>query len=310
MTDKLSIIKKAKANGRIFTMKMVWEGWAHEVVAHGGVCPEREEFWAWREGESEPVVIPDTKEQSSVREKERKAMRAEASFVGDGSTVMGDHMTSKDLLDIFGEDGEAGRTTIIEDDEPTPVPTKVKARARLRDKHSSVDQLISSYTNVPVASTSNTILPPELVQRRKEPTRAVVAAVPEPQPQARGLAMERAEDTGLRMGAKIGKSVIQAISTSRSTSFLSDETVKRTVVQHATRVAGALDDSAYFEDVAAKRPVEDDEAKQIFTGKTFCLVGMGKAGDIVKRAVEQHGGAVVDRSEEAQVDMLCVLAFS
>lgn len=312
-------------------MKVVWEGWAREAIAHGGVRAERESFWAWQEGVPEPVIEDETPVEKGARELKKQNMRGEDSFIGLDRTA-----TTSKMLDIYGEGsealngGEEDRTTMMDLDKDgetlIPVATRKKAKGRHVTGLNSVDQLLSSYTNIPSAkiaststdaSTSKSILPPGLVApRRLDPKKDQNGTV-EANRTKRPLEMERAEETGLRMGAKVGNSVIKAISTSRSTSFITAPTAIPRPFIRATSARDNSDDSAFFDDIPPTKaptrsepdPADAPEEIRLFEGLSFVLVETKGSEGIIRSTIEKQGGTVLENEDEDPSCYIMTLAF-
>ena len=321
LSEKLAMVSASRKLGRGSTMKVVWEGWAKEVIAHGGVRAEREEFWAWKEGVPEPIVEVETTIQKDARELGKRNMRGEDSFIGLDRTA-----TINELMDIHGAgseapNGEDDKTmTEFENDgaeKHIPVATRKKPKLRHGAGLDSVDALLSAYTNLPTpseASTSKSILPPGLVAPRRTDSRKDEKA--QAKESSRQLEMERAEETGLRMGAKVANSVIKALSTARSESFVTAPTAIPRPFIRAASARATSDDSAFFDDIPPTKPIPRaepevavEQEEMLFKGLSFVLVETKEWESIIRTNIEKYGGTILESEEEDPSCYIMTLAF-
>lgn len=192
-----------------------------------------------------------------------------------------------------------------EDREERTVVLSRKTKARgAKQELLAVDNLIQGYSGSQ----------PTRVRMEEEDNEDVPQGIEMTRERDVGMQMELVEDKD-RLGAK-GKSVIKALSNSRSTSFHATTPARPKKLGAAkmlstTRDEGptAADDSAFFEDSALVPKVveeEEEEIPQIFAGQSFALVMMGEAGELVGTAVEQLGGTVSFDEGEDEADWVCV----
>lgn len=321
LSEKLVLISKARQLGKPPTMKVVWEGWAKEAIEHGGVRAEREVFWAWNEGVPEPVVEVETPVEKVARESKKRNMREEDSFIGLDRTA-----TADGLMEIYGGASEAVEDQTIteaeqEGEKHIPVATRKKPKIRHGAGLNSVDQLLSSFTNRLDASTStsNSILPPGLVAPRrldskKDENSLTLKTKSKEKP--RPLEMERAEETGLRIGSKVANSVIKAISTSRATSIVVPPTAIPRPFIRANSARATSDDSAFFDDIPPTKvpprsepEVSPEQEGKLFKGLSFVLVETKESESIIRGSIEKNGGTVLESENDDPSCYVMTLAF-
>lgn len=319
LSEKLVMVSKARQLGKASVMKVVWEGWAKEAIEHGGVRAEREAFWAWSEGVPEPVVEMETPVETKARQSKKRNMRGEDSFVGLDRTA-----TADGLMEIYGEGSEAVEDRTVteveqEGEKHIPVATRKKPKSRHGAGLNSVDQLLSSYTNLPNASTSKSILPPGLVaphrlDSKKDENSLTLNTKLKEKP--RPLEMERAEETGLRIGSKVANSVIKAISTSRATSFVAPPTAIPRPFTRANSARATSDDSAFFDDIPPTKvpprsepDVVSEPKKKLFEGLSFVLVETKGSESIIRKSIEENGGTVMESENDDPSCYIMALAF-
>lgn len=316
-SEKIETVLNAQRKGH--NIKIVWEGWLKEVIREGGIREDRVAFWSWRgEGSTEPVLG-----ERARWERPRGDFEVEETM----------DVSVRRVMDVYGDDrGE-------EDDEEERVVAPVAAVAkRARDEVmvpkargkarlgrngncQGIDSLLDVYnpsqsTSTSINAITTTTLLPTTTTKSIGLTSVRLEKVE--------MAMELSEDKVLRMGAK-GKSVIKALSTSRSKEFIApDQRAPRnfasttTILRHVNPFranAGVADDSAFFEESFALREYkegEDEEAPVVpcFEGHKFVLVGTEelKEGTVekVREAIVMRKGTVLELERVDEADWICV----
>lgn len=285
------------------TIKIVWEGWAHEVIEYKGVRSEREKVWEWRAGRGEPSG--DEVNEVDVRKASKNGIaRHDTLDAGEATSGAG-------RAEGEAEGSRAVRPRRAETDQSseTVVVANRKAKSRVRTNEiSAVEDLLSDYKN-----------PDGAPRQPRTSTSATTASQTSKSRLAEPLEMELAEDTSFFIAK--GKSVITAVTTSSRSKVVIDSsrpTPFAPVPKRSHTPATAADDSAYFEHndpppTSADNPETLTPARTeswcqdpIFFGATFSLVGLAGRSETVKKAITDRAGTVW--VEEKQDDVNWVVA--
>ena len=267
--------KKLSDARQVKNLKIVWEGWAHEVAEQGGERKSRAELWSWKAGGMEPTEEELTEDP--------------------GRDAFAEQDTTHAAPEVARESEEREERMVM----PS---RKAKARGAKQDLL-AVKLLLEGYsgsqpTRARADHEDDLNLPQQLEATKEKDV---------------GMRMELVEDTD-RLGAK-GKSVIKALSNSRSTSFHASIPARPKTLSTRDDGLCAADDSAFFEDSALvpktvekeEEDAEEEEDPQLFAGKSFALMAMvGDVGKTVGSAVKKLGGKVSFDEGEDEADWVCV----
>lgn len=258
-------------------LKVVWEGWVDEVVRCGGTRSVRDLVWQWSKGGSEPG-------EQELREEELPGgmiKRKESSTRLD-STLIGATLKTMDVDAV--EDG----------------PVVVTRRARpLRDERSFKDPLLEAFSN-PSQSTQQ-------LQRTH-------TTIPPPSVSAIPLRRELLPDDTFDFGSKKGKSIIKAISTSKSNSF--NKPAQTTATSKSPPTHSMQHDTTVLDH--SQKPIESINLRSdasepdlpIFQGMKFSLMALSTGNlKAIRECIEKRGGRILIDLIENDTDWICVEFF-
>lgn len=307
VTQTLDKVRERHRRGEYLGIKIVWEGWALEAMSRGVVNKARARLWECREGQlgptAEEIAAYDAAE-AKLRAKQRRNNYAP----GPAAAAVASSM-SQAMMDIHGPEANDAVVRVARDSgesgkrvEAVKAKARVKLGARMSSDVLGLDAVIGSYAG---PSTS--------------------AAVPRQIPSAHNKALDMvlAEPVEPVLGAKGNSlSVIQALGTSRSTSFTTPTAPRRTVAnlppppattpasifnesstslgptRQSTLLSGPLEVESAFED-------GEEAIQSTFGNMTLALVGLDSVTHAVAtKAVHDAGGQVV--TDPSAADWICV----
>lgn len=254
--------------------KILWEGWAKEVVRNGGVLKSRVKLWEWSDGGCEPTadLLENTIAKPDIGTLDRL----------------------DDSLDTRGN-GESSRSTYRSLEGDYIVKTSRRANGRTGNREiKEVGALLETFQN----STGKVRTDTHEDTAPYRPTASTSQL-------SRSTVISALTSTGFASIGASGKSVIKALSTSRATSFVapsirvkkSDSASNLSLGRAELTEASIHDDSAYFEELP-EQPTEMN-CPPIFKGMTFALIGLDdEATRMRERIVERGGTAWIDEHEE------------
>lgn len=318
-------LDKISHSHKLPQLAVVWEGWLQEVLRLGGRLSSRDTpkaaegatrpgvgVWTWnREGREPEPLMGFQEDESAKRKGKSRAVGVQDTLIAGAGFEEGSTRKRARPNDAAGDLGAAG-----EDEEELQVAQrKRKTRPSLSARvapRGGVDDLLQDFGSQHASTSQLPLPPPTTAGAWSSSSRPVLVAREQHLQQRHEMAMELQDDTTFQLGKK-GKSVIKALSTSKSSSFSlnnhptdADATGSRprslgfgvSSRRASTMPAldeGAGDDSGFLEELSAfvdkadlpplpplpqlppapNLSSESDEPDTpIFQGLTFALMGM------------------------------------
>lgn len=312
LSEKLeALLKTRRKSDEAIHIRVVWEGWAREAIAYGGVRESRAQLWEWRAG----GVPPTSKEIESADEIEATQRREEQSQVPSSLRVS----LTRSMLDVYGAESEqalASASTSLARKQSSSIigseqmTTKAKSRSRPsitgRDAL-GLDSVLQEYNSQRVMAGGPS-------KKGTERTKSSDLG------KSKQLPMEAAIPTEDVMGVTGGASVIQALSTSKSSSF-KPTTSSRKILPRVNSISALppiIESSLLSNQVAPDvitRPIvgrtettttngsdpdDADTPRPIFHNISFALAGFdARMTRLIIDVIIRHDGSIAPNEVEA-----------